>query len=88
MLTELLVEDPESMDDACLIADCLKDGTPVFVRLPQGDEESAVRIFDFLRGVALGLEGRFERLGRMTYLCTPKEIRVSDLRGVQDEAES
>jgi FtsZ-interacting cell division protein YlmF len=86
MLAELLVEDPKNMDDACLITDCLKDGIAVFVRLPY-DEENAIRIFDFLRGAVLGIEGRFDRLDRMIYLFTPKDIRVSDLRGRCGKAE-
>lgn len=86
MLAELLVEDPKNMDDACLITDCLKDGIAVFVRLPY-DEENAIRIFDFLRGAVLGIEGGFERLDRMIYLFTPKDIRVSDLRGRCGKAE-
>lgn len=61
----------EVMNDA---VDLLRDGTIIFLNLNDVDNENAIRIVDFMTGVAAAFEGRIKKVYTRGYAIAPKNV--------------
>lgn len=56
----------------------LMDNETVIVRFSQLDTETSKRMIDFLNGTLFAISGNIDRIGQDLFLCTPKQVRVTD----------
>ena len=70
------VRQPQSIDDARLAADGLKDGRQQIVNLEKTDQQMSERIIDFLNGVTYALNGFVEKVGDRVYLFAPSNVMI------------
>lgn len=83
---EIFIRRPRSREDAPVCADCLRARCPVIVNLKSLDNETALRVFDFLAGVVYAIDGQMEAVGEGIFLLTPKEVDITaDPEGQQHE---
>ena len=69
---------PQSLADAQLAAEDLKERRPVIVNLEKADDDLARRVIDFISGVTYALNGYYERVGDKVFLFTPNNIIIAD----------
>ena len=74
MMSKVIIREPKDYSDAQNIADCLKEGLPVFVNLQRLDKGQGRRVIDFLSGTIYSLDGEIKRVGNDLFLCTPSSI--------------
>lgn len=68
--------EPRSFDETEVIASDLKDKKAVFVNFHRLQKDYAQRTIDFLTGVTFALDGKIEKVGHNTILCTPKSMGI------------
>lgn len=68
--------EPRSFDETEVIAADLKDRKAVFVNFHRLQKDYAQRTIDFLTGVTFALDGKIEKVGHNTILCTPKTMAI------------
>ena len=76
MMSKVIIREPKDYSDAQNIADCLKEGLPVFVNLQRLDKGQGRRVIDFLSGTIYALDGDIKRVGNDLFLCTPNSIET------------
>ena len=74
MLSKVIIREPKDYSDAQNIADCLKEGLPVFVNLQRLDKGQGRRVVDFLSGTTYAVDGVIQRVGNDLFLCTPNSV--------------
>ncbi|WP_172187229.1 cell division protein SepF [Lentilactobacillus kribbianus] len=72
------VIEPSVYNDVNQIAKLLMDNETVIVRFSQLDTETSKRMIDFLNGTLFAISGNIDRIGQDLFLCTPKQVRVTD----------
>ena len=77
---------PEQYESAREIADHLRDKRTVVLNLESTDKNVAVRILDFVSGVAYAQDGKIKRVAVSTYIITPYNVDI--LGDLVDELES
>ncbi len=77
---------PDDFEAAQVIADRLRDGTPVFVDLHGVDPRLAGRLTDFCSGLVYALKGSLQQIGRDALLISPdgSELSGDELSGVRE----
>ncbi|MCK9222291.1 MAG: cell division protein SepF [Limnochordia bacterium] len=73
---KIIIMEPQTFDEVQAIADHLKNGYPVIIRLGAAGKQLAKRIVDFLGGTTYALDGDFKRLGEAIFLCVPRSVTV------------
>ncbi len=70
---------PKSLEESCVAADYLKTGCAVVLNLESVEQNTAIRIIDFMSGVCYGLEhqGHAMKLGDKIFLFTPGDFEIS-----------
>jgi len=68
---------PRSYNDARVIGEAFRDGTPVIMNLSDMDDADAKRLVDFSAGIVFGLEGRIERVTSKVFLLSPANVEVT-----------
>ena len=68
--------EPRSFDETEVIASDLKDKKAVFVNFHRLQKDYAQRTIDFLTGVTFALDGKIEKVGHNTILCTPNSMGI------------
>lgn len=75
-LSHVSIRQPQSLEDARLAADGLKDGRQQIVNLEKTNSEMSERIIDFLSGVTYALNGFVEKVGDRIYLFAPSNVVI------------
>ncbi len=68
--------EPQSYDEAQMIADHLKNRRPVVVNLQRMRKEQARRIVDFLSGTVYALNGQIQKVGADIFMCAPDNVEM------------
>ncbi len=67
---------PRTYNDARLIGEHFRDGTPVIMNLTGMDDSDAKRLVDFAAGLIFGLHGSIERVTAKVFLLSPANVKV------------
>jgi cell division inhibitor SepF len=67
---------PRSYNDARLIGEAFRAGTPVIMNLSDMSDDDAKRLVDFSSGLIFGLHGGIERVTGKVFLLSPEHIEV------------
>ena len=67
---------PRSYNDARVIGEAFRSGTPVIINLTDMDDADAKRLVDFSAGLIFGLRGAIERVTNKVFLLSPANVDV------------
>src|SRR6476469_3604477 len=62
---------PRTYNEAKVIGETFRDGTPVIMNLSDMDDADAKRLVDFAAGLVFGLHGQIERVTSKVFLLSP-----------------
>ncbi len=68
---------PRSYNDAKVIGESFRAGTPVIMNLTDMSEGDAKRLVDFAAGLVFGLRGSIERVTSKVFLLSPATVEVA-----------
>ena len=68
---------PRSYNDAKVIGEAFRSGTPVIMNLSDMNEADAKRLVDFSAGIVFGLRGAIERVTSKVFLLSPETLEVN-----------
>jgi cell division inhibitor SepF len=69
---------PRSYNDARVIGEHFREGTPVIMNLTEMEDGDAKRLVDFAAGLVYGLQGVVERVTTKVFLLSPAAIEVTN----------
>lgn len=76
-MNEIVTVHPTQYSDAQSVAENFRSGVPVIINLSRMNENDAKRMIDFASGLAMGLNGKIERVTGKVFLLSPEHISVS-----------
>lgn len=68
---------PRSYNDAKVIGEAFRSGTPVIMNLSDMSDSDAKRLVDFSAGIVFGLRGTIERVTSKVFLLSPATVEVA-----------
>lgn len=68
---------PRSYNDARVIGEAFRSGTPVIMNVSEMTDADAKRLVDFSAGLIFGLHGAIERVTSKVFLLSPEHIEIS-----------
>lgn len=68
---------PRQYNDAKLIGEAFRAGTPVIMNLTEMSDADAKRLVDFAAGLVFGLRGAIERVTNKVFLLSPATVEIS-----------
>ncbi len=68
---------PRTYNDAKLIGEAFRAGTPVIMNLTDMGDADAKRLVDFSAGLVFGLRGAIERVTNKVFLLSPATVEVA-----------
>ncbi len=68
---------PSTYNEARIIGEQFREGTPVIINLTDMDDADAKRLVDFAAGLIFGLRGSIERVTNKVFLLSPSNVEVS-----------
>ena len=68
---------PRNYNEARVIGEHFRDGTPVIMNLTDMDDNVAKRLVDFAAGLIFGLHGSIERVTSKVFLLSPAHVDVA-----------
>lgn len=68
---------PRSYNDARVIGEAFRSGTPVIMNVSEMTDADAKRLVDFSAGLIFGLHGAIERVTAKVFLLSPEHIEIS-----------
>jgi cell division inhibitor SepF len=68
---------PRSYNDARVIGEAFRVGTPVIMNLSELTDADAKRLVDFSAGLIFGLHGAIERVTSRVFLLSPSHVEVT-----------
>jgi cell division inhibitor SepF len=68
---------PRTYNDARVVGEHFRDGTPVIMDLTSMDDADAKRLVDFAAGLIFGVRGAIERITTKVFLLSPENIEVT-----------
>jgi|SRR5690625_3641737 len=68
---------PRTYNDAKIIGEAFRSGTPVIMNLTDMDDSDAKRLVDFAAGLVFGLHGAIERVTNKVFLLSPAHVQVA-----------
>jgi cell division inhibitor SepF len=68
---------PRNYNEARLIGEHFRDGTPVIMNLTDMDDSDAKRLVDFSAGLVFGRHGSIERVTQKVFLLTPANVEIT-----------
>jgi cell division inhibitor SepF len=77
---------PRSYNDARLIGEAFRGGTPVIMNLSDMDDADAKRLVDFSAGLIFGLHGAIERVTNKVFLLSPEHVEITGEEDVERPA--
>jgi len=72
----VILSEPQTYDEAQMIADHLKNRRTVVVNLQRMRKENARRVVDFLSGTVYALNGQIQKVGHDIFMCTPDNVEM------------
>lgn len=75
--SKVVLCEPRTYNEAQEIADNIVNRRAVIINLQQVDHTQAKRIIDFLSGTVYAVKGDIQKLGSLTFLCTPDNVDIS-----------
>lgn len=75
---------PTTYNEARVIGEAFRDGTPVIMNLTEMSEADAKRMVDFSAGLVFGLHGAIERVTNRVFLLSPASVEVATDSGEAD----
>ncbi|MEE6280240.1 cell division protein SepF [Georgenia sunbinii] len=75
---------PTTYNEARVIGESFRDGTPVIMNLTGMSETEAKRMVDFSAGLVFGLHGAIERVTNRVFLLSPASVEVATDTGEPD----
>jgi cell division inhibitor SepF len=78
---------PRTYNEAKVIGEAFRAGTPVIMNLTDMDESDAKRLVDFAAGLVFGLRGSIERVTSKVFLLSPAHIEVAPANEVRATTE-
>ena len=68
---------PRNYNDAKVIGEAFRVGTPVIMNVSEMSDPDAKRLVDFCAGLVFGLRGTIERVTNKVFLLSPATVEVS-----------
>lgn len=68
---------PRNYNEARIIGEHFRDGTPVIMNLTDMDDADAKRLVDFAAGLVFGRHGSIERVTQKVFLLTPANVEIT-----------
>jgi cell division inhibitor SepF len=68
---------PRTYNEARLIGEHFREGTPVIMNLTEIDDADAKRLVDFAAGLIFGLRGSIDRVTNKVFLLSPQNVHVT-----------
>jgi cell division inhibitor SepF len=68
---------PRSYNDAKIIGEAFRSGTPVIMNLTDMSDADAKRLVDFSAGIVFGLRGAIERVTSKVFLLSPATVEIA-----------
>lgn len=68
---------PRNYNEARIIGEHFRDGTPVIMNLTDMDDSDAKRLVDFSAGLVFGCRGSIERVTQKVFLLTPDNVEIT-----------
>lgn len=78
---------PRSYNDARVIGEAFRSGTPVIMNLSEMTDADAKRLVDFSAGLIFGLHGNIERVTAKVFLLSPEHVEVTGDQQVAPEGD-
>ena len=83
-LRRIVTVHPATYNQARVIGEAFRDGTPVIMNLTGMSESDAKRMVDFAAGLVFGLHGVIERVTNRVFLLSPATVEVDTERADGD----
>ncbi|MFV0254393.1 MAG: cell division protein SepF [Beutenbergiaceae bacterium] len=68
---------PRTYNDAKVIGEAFRSGTPVIMNLTEMSDPEAKRLVDFSAGLVFGLRGAIERVTNRVFLLSPASVEIA-----------
>ena len=68
---------PRTYNEARVIGEHFRDGTPVIMNLTEMDDSDARRLVDFAAGLIFGMRGSIDRITSKVFLLSPPNVTVA-----------
>src|SRR5579884_2280387 len=68
---------PRNFNEARVIGEQFRDGSPVIMNLSDMDDADARRLVDFAAGLIFGLRGSIDRVTNKVFLLTPANVEIT-----------
>ncbi len=79
-LRRIVTVHPATYNEARVIGEAFREGTPVIMNLTGLSESEAKRMVDFAAGLVFGLHGAIERVTNRVFLLSPATVEVESDR--------
>jgi cell division inhibitor SepF len=76
-LTRITTVHPRSYNEARVIGEHFREGTPVIMNLTEMDDADARRLVDFAAGLIFGCRGAIDRVTSKVFLLSPPNVTVT-----------
>src|SRR6266508_3859323 len=76
-LSRITTLHPRTYNEARVIGEHFRDGTPVIMNLTEMDDADAKRLVDFAAGLIFGCRGTIERVTTKVFLVCPPNVSVA-----------
>ena len=76
-LSRITTLHPRNYNEARLIGENYRDGTPVIMNLSEMDDNDAKRLVDFAAGLIFATRGTIERVTNKVFLLSPPNVTVA-----------
>lgn len=76
-LSRITTLHPRTYNDARVVGEHFRDGTPVIMNLTSMDDQDAKRLVDFAAGLIFGLRGTLEKITTKVFLLSPADVEVT-----------
>lgn len=86
-LRRIVTVHPTTYNEARVIGEAFRDGTPVIMNLTGMSETEAKRMVDFSAGLIFGLHGSIERVTNRVFLLSPATVEVETDRADGDRSD-
>ena len=76
-LSRITTLHPRTYNEARLVGENYRDGTPVIMNLTEMDDSDAKRLVDFAAGLIFATRGTIERITNKVFLLSPPNVTVA-----------
>ena len=76
-VSRIITVHPRTYNEARVIGEHFRDGTPVIMNLTEMEDVDAKRLVDFAAGLIFGLRGTIERVTSKVFLLSPQNVKVA-----------